>query len=257
MSHLTLTDRGAPCSRTAFRDGGYYSGCAMGSTKYEKMVEYLDWANCQKDALCSKNGTGNAWKLLIFGGGLLGQAGCGLLDAATWGVTAGCHAVVAGATSWGMHAVDGDLSVNAEDALTAAAAGLLSGMGKLQAARNAERARPAVFTSPDPLVGGPATSIEAEVPGSVASVNSGLLMSNGLTREVDIVLTNGVVVQVKSGAARGLTGQILDTALTTGRTVVGYAPDIPLAAWTSAANQGVAIARTASSSDQCTIDAAA
>ena len=62
-------------------------------------------------------------------------------------------------------------------------------------------------------------------------------------REVDIVLDNALV-QVKGGNARGLVGQITGTADSTGQVVIGYAPDIPSAAWASAARQGIAIART-------------
>jgi hypothetical protein len=68
-------------------------------------------------------------------------------------------------------------------------------------------------------------------------------MFDGLLREVDIDLGE-VVVQVKDGNARRLTGQIDKTAATTDRRAIGYAPQIPGAAWEHAAAQGIAIART-------------
>lgn len=68
-------------------------------------------------------------------------------------------------------------------------------------------------------------------------------MSKGLSREVDINLGD-LVMQVKSGNARGLTGQLQATTATTDRTAIGYAPDIPNAAWEAAARQGIPIART-------------
>jgi hypothetical protein len=68
-------------------------------------------------------------------------------------------------------------------------------------------------------------------------------MSNGLTREVDIDLGN-LLVQVKSGNARGLTGQILRTEASTGTRTIGYAPGISDAAWGNAARQGIPILRS-------------
>jgi hypothetical protein len=65
----------------------------------------------------------------------------------------------------------------------------------------------------------------------------------GNFREVDINLGK-IVVQIRSGPAGGLTGQLLKTAATTGRIAVGYAPDIPAMAWGNAASQGIPIART-------------
>jgi len=51
-------------------------------------------------------------------------------------------------------------------------------------------------------------------------------------------------VQVKSGNARGLQGQVVDTQATTGIRTVGYAPGIGAAAWDDAARNGVPIMRS-------------
>jgi hypothetical protein len=100
-----------------------------------------------------------------------------------------------------------------------------------------------VFTSADAHVAGAANAIEAALPGRVVGVNGQRLMSNGLSREVDIDLGN-ILVQVKSGNARGITGQIQRTEASTGVRTVGYAPDISDAAWANAARQGIPILRS-------------
>ncbi|WP_410790079.1 hypothetical protein [Kribbella sp. C-35] len=94
------------------------------------------------------------------------------------------------------------------------------------------------FTSADPHVANAANAIEAAMPGHVVGVNSQIAMSNGLKREIDIDLGN-LVVQVKSGSARGVPGHLVRTGITTGRTAIGYAPDIPNGAWEAAARQGI------------------
>jgi hypothetical protein len=100
-----------------------------------------------------------------------------------------------------------------------------------------------VFTSADAHVAGAANAIEAALPGRVVGVNGQRLMSNGLSREVDIDLGN-ILVQVKSGNARGLTGQIQRTEASTGVRTIGYAPHISDAAWGNAARQGIPILRS-------------
>jgi hypothetical protein len=100
-----------------------------------------------------------------------------------------------------------------------------------------------IFTSADAEVANAANAIEIALPGRVQGVNTQVQMTNGLTREVDIDL-GYLVVQVKSGNARGLAGQLQATTTTTGRTAIGYAPGISNAAWESAARQGIVIART-------------
>ena len=100
-----------------------------------------------------------------------------------------------------------------------------------------------VFSSADAYVVDAANALERALPGRVQGVNSQLQMANGLSREVDVSLGD-LIVQVKSGNARGLTGQLQATTATTGRTAIGYAPDIPNAAWEATARQGIPIART-------------
>ena len=68
-------------------------------------------------------------------------------------------------------------------------------------------------------------------------------MNNGLPREVDIDLGT-ILVQVKGGGAKNLTGQILRTQSSTGIRTVGYAPGVSAGAWRSAAEQGIFIARS-------------
>jgi RHS repeat-associated protein len=100
-----------------------------------------------------------------------------------------------------------------------------------------------VFSSADPYVADAANAIERAFPGRVQGVNSQIHMTDGLSREVDVDLGN-MVVQVKSGNARGLTGQLQKTTSTTGLPAIGYAPDIPNGAWEAAARQGIRIARS-------------
>ncbi len=100
-----------------------------------------------------------------------------------------------------------------------------------------------LFASQDPYVAGTANAIEAVFPGRVVGVNGMRPMSNGLSREVDIDLGN-LLVQVKSGNARGLTGQIDKTQRTTGVPTIGYAPGISDAGWRNAASEGIVILRS-------------
>ena len=100
-----------------------------------------------------------------------------------------------------------------------------------------------MFTSTDAYVASAANSIEAVLPGRVVGVNINRVMSNGLTREIDIDLGN-IIVQVKGGQAKGLTGQILETQASTGVRTIGYAPGVSPGAWRSAAEQGIIIARS-------------
>jgi RHS repeat-associated protein len=99
------------------------------------------------------------------------------------------------------------------------------------------------FVSKDPYVGSAANYLEKALPGRVQGVNTYIRKTDGLSREVDIDLGN-VVVQVKSGNARDLIGQVNKTTASTGRTTIGYAPDMRPNAWRAAALQGVPIART-------------
>jgi hypothetical protein len=100
-----------------------------------------------------------------------------------------------------------------------------------------------VFTSADPHVADAANAIERAMPGRVLGVNDpNIPMLNGLTREADINLGN-LLVQVKSGPARGLIGQVARTADTTGIRTAGYGPSMSEYSWATAAEQGIPIAR--------------
>lgn len=80
-----------------------------------------------------------------------------------------------------------------------------------------------IFSSPDEHVADIANRIEARYPGHVSGVN---VMENG--RELDIVLSDGTILQVKSGNARGLNAQLTATQRAfPDRVVIGVHPDRP------------------------------
>jgi len=82
-----------------------------------------------------------------------------------------------------------------------------------------------LFTSKDPLVGELANTIESQFPGLVKGVNVPLRDAQGkLVTDADILLDNAVL-QVKSGNARGLPGQLLRTESATDLPVIGFAPN--------------------------------
>ena len=86
--------------------------------------------------------------------------------------------------------------------------------------------RTRVFKSKDPLVGEVATRIEQEFPNSVKGVNRIIRRPDGSPiTDLDIELEN-IVIQVKSGGAKGFTGQLINTANSINKNVIGYAPDI-------------------------------
>jgi len=100
------------------------------------------------------------------------------------------------------------------------------------------------WTSTDEHVGGAANALEAAFPGRVVGVNQNLTMTTRRGyREVDIVLDD-VLVQVKRGNAGRLANQIANTTETLGRPTIGFAPNMPNAAWEAAAREGIPIART-------------
>ncbi len=81
------------------------------------------------------------------------------------------------------------------------------------------------FASPDPYVSDVANAIETAYPGHVQAVNQPMYDAQGnLVTDGDIVLKNAVI-QVKSGAAKGLANQIARTETVTDLPVIGYAPD--------------------------------
>ena len=118
----------------------------------------------------------------------------------------------------------------------------LRGQYKCPPTEKPTAATPKVWTSSDKYVATAANSIERAMPNRVVDVNNQIKMSDGRLREVDIDLGD-IIIQVKEGNARGLAGQMSKTASTTGRRVIGYAPDIPNGSWEAAARQGVRIAR--------------
>ena len=77
----------------------------------------------------------------------------------------------------------------------------------------------------------------------IVGVNSQRTIANSLSRDVDIDLGN-LLVQVKSGNAIGLTGQISKTQSSTGIRTIGYPPGICDGAWRNAASQGIPILRS-------------
>lgn len=83
-----------------------------------------------------------------------------------------------------------------------------------------------IFTSSDPLVGDLATAIDKAIPGKVVDVNRIIKDPSGrILTDLDIELDN-IIIQVKSGGGKGLTTQLENTAKATGKTVIGYGPDI-------------------------------
>ena len=125
----------APCARSAYSNPMGTGACVPNSASYNAMLKYDEWSACVKwSAGCptkpSECGAGCGWKILIFVGGAVAQAACGAATIATVGATFGCHALATGATSWGMHAVDGDISINGQDVLAAGAGGLFGVLGR-------------------------------------------------------------------------------------------------------------------------------
>ena len=76
----------------------------------------------------------------------------------------------------------------------------------------------------------------------------GQLQSGALTAAdvpVEVIVRNGQTLILNTRSATALAGAgIPRTSETTGQTVIGFAPDIPEAAWAAAAREGVPIART-------------
>ena len=184
---------------------------------------------------------------------LLACAGVGLSATPSGATTTAGSATTCtyGLVSSSAHPTDGaTLSADDGHAISAAWIEDVVGPTPLRARRSASDPNPRfatnsapIWSSADPLVGNLANQLEAAFPGRITGVNTNVPMSNGLLREVDIELGD-IVVQVKSGNARGLTGQIETSVSTTGRRVVGYAPDMPPGAWENAARQGIPIARS-------------
>ncbi len=95
-----------------------------------------------------------------------------------------------------------------------------------------------VFTSKDPLVGDVATQIEQSLPGRVKSVNKVVYRSDGsILTDLDIEL-DSIVIQVKAGGGKGLTKQLINSANSTGKTAIAYAPDVKPSVLKEATNSG-------------------
>lgn len=86
---------------------------------------------------------------------------------------------------------------------------------------------PGPFTSNDPLVGELANILNNTIPGIVHDINVQILRQDGTKlTDYDIHLTDGTVIQMKSGREKDLTSQIETRAATTGRRVIAYGPHL-------------------------------
>ncbi|AUX35469.1 MULTISPECIES: RHS repeat-associated core domain-containing protein [Sorangium] len=108
----------------------------------------------------------------------------------------------------------------------------------------AARVAPRTFTSTDPQVGELATEIERRVPGIVEDVNIKTMRPNGLPgTDLDIALTDGRVIQIKTGNTKGLTTQMEETAAR-GWDPIAYAPNASRALQTQFAQRWWPLATT-------------
>lgn len=71
-----------------------------------------------------------------------------------------------------------------------------------------------------------ANAIERAHPGLVKDVNVPRRADNSLITDADILLNNGIIIQVKSGGGKGLTSQMSRTETGTGLKTIGYGPDL-------------------------------
>lgn len=110
----------------------------------------------------------------------------------------------------------------AEEATKAVEEGATGGKGEVRI----KSAGKTVWTGKDKYVPELANAIEQKFPGKVKSVERLLYGEDGkLITDLDIELDN-IVIQVKSGTAKKLTKQMINTANATGKTVISYTPDI-------------------------------
>lgn len=83
------------------------------------------------------------------------------------------------------------------------------------------------FQSSDLHVADVANAIKRAYPGLVKDVNVPMRRAdNSLITDADILLNNGIIIQVKSGGGKGLTSQISRTETGTGLKTIGYGPDL-------------------------------
>lgn len=83
--------------------------------------------------------------------------------------------------------------------------------------------------------------LDEEIPGIVKGVNEWVPTLYGHQREIDINLGE-IVIEVKSGRARDLAGQLQAIADTTGRRPIAYAPEMPTPARFTVLAKGFAVA---------------
>jgi hypothetical protein len=126
----------------------------------------------------------------------------------------------------GMAAQSGDGRNGANDKRKLAIALLSAAIPALRAGSTAPKAVARTFTSTAPLVADLANAIERAYPGHVRGVNVALYDAAGtLVTDADILLENAVI-QVKSGAGKGLTSQLAATQRATSLPVIGYGPKL-------------------------------
>jgi len=91
---------------------------------------------------------------------------------------------------------------------------------------SAEASAARTFSSGDPLVAELAKAIERTYPGHVVRVKVPMTNAAGrVVTDADILLQNAAI-QVKSGAGKGLTTQLLNTQAATNLPVIGYGPQL-------------------------------
>ena len=89
-----------------------------------------------------------------------------------------------------------------------------------------EKCSGTIWTGKDKYVPELANAIEQKFPGRIQAVEKLVYGKDGaLITDLDIELEN-IVIQVKSGSAKGLTSQMIRTAEATGKIVISYTPDI-------------------------------
>jgi hypothetical protein len=101
---------------------------------------------------------------------------------------------------------------------------------------------PKVFTSSDPIVGETATTINSALPGAVSEVNVPIKNPRlNLSSDADIKLSNGDVIEVKSGGGTGTTSQVLNQQQIIGNTgeVIVYGPNLKGSVIKGLQNSGV------------------
>ncbi|WP_229809833.1 hypothetical protein [Formosimonas limnophila] len=100
------------------------------------------------------------------------------------------------------------------------------------------------FGSKDPMVNNTANRLNNEIPGAVSGV--GVRISGaGRTSDADVMLTNGVMIEVKSGGGTGINSQVAKQAEIMGGKdkIIVYAPDIGGAAQRQLISNGYKVFR--------------